>query len=114
MDSANPELSKCLNSTMHFRGPTNYRKTPQDTHKTPKDAHKTPTRHRKGPQERSMQGYYRYSEGMVVVVVVVVVGVVEVEDVTKIFWTFFQSFVFSQFVQKLCNPREEDPRYDQV
>ena len=57
-----------------FCGPTNYRKTPQDTarhRKTPQDTArhpqdtarhcKTATRHCKGPQERRMQGYYRYS-----------------------------------------------------
>ena len=57
-------------------GPTNYRKTPQDTarhRKTPQDTArhpqdtarhcKTPTRHCKGPQERRMEGYYRYSGG---------------------------------------------------
>ena len=50
-----------------IRGPTNYRKTPQDTarhRKTPQDTArhcKTATRHCKGPQERRMQGYYRYS-----------------------------------------------------
>ena len=45
-------------------GPTNYRKTPQDTARHPQDTArhcKTPTRHcNKGPQERRMEGYYRY------------------------------------------------------
>ena len=102
-------------------GPTNYRKTPQDTARHPQDTArhcKTATRHCKGPQERRMQGYYRYS------------GVwwwwcgggggrwrpfllhfcTNCEktkfgncDVTKKnVHNFFLSFVFSQFVQK-CN-----------
>ena len=47
--------------------PQDTRKTPQDTarhRKTPQDTArhcKTATRHCKGPQERRMQGYYRYS-----------------------------------------------------
>ena len=60
--------------TRNQGGPTNYRKTPQDTarhRKTPQDTArhpqdtarhcKTPTRHCKGPQEKRMEGYYRYS-----------------------------------------------------
>ena len=41
-----------------------HRKTPQDTARHPQDTArhcKTATRHCKGPQERRMQGYYRYS-----------------------------------------------------
>ena len=79
-----------------------HRKAPQDTARHPQDTTrhcKTHTRHCKGPQERRMEGYYRYSG--------VVVGGGEVELSQNIlgehFYCIFARIVKKQNLEKNVN-----------